>query len=154
MAPVRVGVEQAHGERLDPVRDGSDRGADGVLVDRLDDRAVRADPLRDLADVARVGEGLRLLVDHEAEERTGRPGLGEVEDLPEAARDDEPHERAAPLEHRVRGDGRAVQHRVEVGQADVCALGREADARRSRRPTGRAAWSAVFASQTCWPSLS
>ncbi len=32
------------------------------------------------------------------------------------------------LEHGVRGDGRAVEDRVEVGQADVCALGREADA--------------------------
>ena len=54
------------------------------LVERLDDRAVGADPLGHLAHVADVGERLRLLVDHEAEQRPGRPGLGEVQDVPEA----------------------------------------------------------------------
>ena len=85
VAPVRVGVQQADGQRLDAVRDELLDGiANGGLVDRLDDRAVRAGPLGHLADVAGVGQRLGLLVDHEAEQRSGRPGLGEVEDVPEA----------------------------------------------------------------------
>ena len=62
----------------------STRLADGRLVDRLDDRAVGADPLGHLAHVARVGQRLGLLVHHEAEQRPRRPRLGEVEDVPEA----------------------------------------------------------------------
>ena len=85
VAPVRVGVQQADRQRLDAVRDQLvDRLAHRRLVDRLDDRAVGADPLGHLAHVARVGERLGLLVDHEAEQRPRRPRLGEVEDVPEA----------------------------------------------------------------------
>ena len=152
VAPVRVGVQQADGQRLDAVRDQLlDRLAHRRLVDRLDDRAVGADPLGHLAHVARVGERLGLLVDHEAEQRPRRPRLGEVEDVPEPARDDQADERAAPLEHGVRGDGRAVEDRVELGAGRRPPASRRGGCPRSRRPTGRAGVLGVFASQTRWP---
>ena len=128
VAPVGVGVEQADGQRLDPVgHELLDGGADGGLVDRLDDRPVGARPLGHLADVARVGQRLGLLVHHEPEQRPRRPGLREVEDVPESLRHDEAAERSAALQDGVRGDRGAVEDRVEVGKADARALGGEAD---------------------------
>ena len=105
-----------------------------------------------LADVARIGQRLRLLVHHEPEQRPRRPGLGEVEDVPEALRHNQAAERPAALEDGVGGDGRAVEDRVEIGKADARAVGDEADPvdhadrlveRRARRlrqpdPLGRA----------------
>ena len=54
VAAVGVRVQQADGQRLDAARDQLLDGlAHRRLVDRLDDRAVGADPLGDLAHVAR-----------------------------------------------------------------------------------------------------
>ena len=117
---VRVGVQEADGQGLHAVRHKLlDGFAHGGLVDRLDDRTVGAGPLGHLADVAGVGERLRLLVDHESEQRPRRPRLGEVEDVPEPTRDDQADEGPSPLEHRVRRDGRAVENRPELGKRDV-----------------------------------
>ena len=128
MPSVRVRVQQADRQRLDAVVDQlDDRRAHGSLVDRLDDRPVGAGALGHLADVAGVGQRVGLVVDHEAEQRPGRPRLGEVEDVAKPARHDQPDERAATLEDRVRRHGRAVEDRVEVGQADARAVGGKAD---------------------------
>ena len=67
------------------------------------------------------------------------------------SRDDQADEGAAPLEHGVRGDGRAVQDRVELGEAR-----RPPAPRRARMPSITPTdWSSgvlgVFASQTRWP---
>ena len=39
--------------------------------------------------------------------------------MPEAVRHEQPDERTAPLEHGVRGNGRAVQDRIELGELDA-----------------------------------
>ena len=129
VVPIRVGVQQADGERLDAVRDELlYRTANGGFVDRRDDRAVGAGPLGHFANVARVGQRLGLFVDHEAEQRSRRPGLGEMEDVPEPLGDDQADERAAALEDSIGRDGRAVEDGVEIAKADVRTCRCEADA--------------------------
>ena len=155
VAAVRVGVQQAHRQRLDAVRDQLlDRLAHRSLVERLDDRAVGADPLGHLAHVARVGERLGLLVDHEAEQRPRRPRLGEVQDVPEPARDDQARRalRAARARRSWRRSCRGGSRRARRGRRPPASP--RGGCPRSRRPTGRRGVLGVFASQTRWSALS
>jgi hypothetical protein len=71
--------------------------------------------------LARVGQrGGRIGLDHDdpAGERARRLGAGEMEDLTEALRGDEPDAGALALEHRVRRDGRAVDEVAQVAGRD------------------------------------
>ena len=110
----------AIGERLDARLDEiADDLLDLRLVDRGDDPAARVQALDGLA---RVGERRRRIgLDHDdpPRQRAWRLGAGEMEDLPEARRRDEPDARALGLEHRVRRDGGAVKDVLQLVDADA-----------------------------------
>ena len=127
---VDVRVDQRDGERLDARLDEvADDLLDLRLVDRDDDVPARVQPLDRLA---RVGERRRRVgLDHDdpARQRPRRLGAGQVEDLAEALRRDQPDARALRLEHRVRRDGRAVEDVLELADADARLVADPADAR-------------------------
>ena len=117
---VHVGVDQRDGQRLDARLDEVAHDLlDLRLVDRDDDLAARVQALDRLA---RVGERRRRIgLDHDdpPRERARRLGAGEMEDLAEARRRDQPDARALRLEHRVRRDGGAVEDVLQLVDADA-----------------------------------
>ena len=117
---VHVGVDECDGERLDARLDEvADDLLDLRLVDRDDDRTAGVQALDCLT---RVGERRRRIgLDHDdpPRQRAGRLGAGEMEDLPEARRRDQPDARPLGLEHGVRRDGRAVKDVLQLVDADA-----------------------------------
>ena len=131
---VRVRVQQADRQRLHPgAEQRLDRPASGFLVQLAENFSARSDPLRNLPDVLEVDERLRLQVGEEAEERTRRPRLGEVEEVRPPLGDDQPNPGAVALEHGIRRDRGAVQDRCELasrhsrGVADLADALEDAD---------------------------
>ncbi len=114
----RVGerAEEADGDGLDALA-----GQVGklllhrALVERDVHAAVHQHALRHAAAVLAQDQRPRLLRDvlHQAE-RVRLAVAGDVQDVPEPARGDHPHPRAAPLEDRVGADRRAVQQRRQL----------------------------------------
>ena len=81
--------------------------------------------------LARVGErGGRVGLDHDdpARQRPRRLRARQVQDLLEAHGRDQPDARALRLEHRIRGDGRAVEDVPDVADVDPRLLADPADA--------------------------
>jgi hypothetical protein len=112
---VRIRVQEADRQRLHPLVDElAGRLADDRPVERPQDPPLRIDALRHLANVLELDERLRLEVREEAEERARRPGLGEMQQMRPAARDQEADACASPLEDGVRRHGRPVEDRLQL----------------------------------------
>ena len=111
---VRVGVQQADRDRLDPRgHQPAQRHRDALLVERLGLLAAGVQAAADLGHEVDGDQRRRPVVDHEAEQGSGRPRLREVEEMTEALVDDDADLRATALEHRVRGGGGAVHERAQ-----------------------------------------
>src|SRR5207253_4526087 len=95
---------------------------DLLPVDRLDDLALRAHPLVRLARVLERGRWVGLDHDDPAGKRARGLRAGEMEDLAEALRRDQPDAGALRLEERVRRDRRPVHDVGDLGRRDVARL--------------------------------
>ena len=114
---VGPGVEQAHRQRLDALREQPvERALDVGLVERLLHRAASVDPLAHLHPQAALDQGGRLLPGEVVQTRHAQ--APDLEDVAEAPRGDQPGPGAAQLEQRVGGDGGAVQHLDHVATAE------------------------------------
>ena len=86
---------------------------DLLAVDRDERLAAGVHPLDRLARVGQRGRRVGLDHDDPAGQRARRLGAGEVQDLAEALRGDQPDAGALGLQHGVGGDGRAVHDVAE-----------------------------------------
>ena len=113
MGGIRVGVQEADGQRLDPVteqpiEDALDlRGVEGNLH-----VAAGGDPLGDFHAKAPLDERRRFLPGDVVETRHAE--TADLQHVTEALRRDEPGPRAPELEDRVRGNRGAVQDLAHV----------------------------------------
>jgi hypothetical protein len=133
---VEVGEEEADGDRLDAlVAQVLGGDADGVLVERREDRAGRwQQPLRHGAAELALDQRPRLpgdvLLDRVV---VGALVAADVDDVAEALGGDHPRLRALVLEDRVGRDRGAVHHQVDFGGADAAGGAEVADAAGDRR---------------------
>ena len=129
MRRVRVRIDQGDGQRLDA---GVDQLTDDLLhlraIDRVDDLAARAHPLVRLARVLERGRRIRLDHDDPARERAWRLRAGQVQDLLEALRRDQPDACALRLEQRVRRHRRSVHDVAQLLRRDAALLADAANA--------------------------
>ena len=117
------------GERFDA---GLDQVAHDLLrvlaVDGLDHLALGAQALPRLSRVLERGGRIRLDHDDPAGERPRGLRARQVEDLPEALGRDQADSSALRLQHRVRGDGRAVLDVGDVFRSDLALVADPPDA--------------------------
>ena len=97
--------------------DPPDGVADGVLVERRDDRAVVGDPFRDLQAMASRDQRRRRVPEDVVELLAVR--AADLEDVAEALGGDKPGRSAALGDDRVRGDGRPVEEAPDVTRRDA-----------------------------------
>ena len=127
MRRVDMGVEQADRHRLglqrtQPLQHRRHRG----LVQRRLHAAVAAQPFRHAeAPVARHQRGLHLLL-QPVDVAAGV--AADLQHVLEARRGQQHAAREAPLQHRVGGDGGAVQQQADVGEGEAVAFRRRLDA--------------------------
>ena len=105
-------MQQAHSDRINLVPlDLVCQCRDFGRIERREDLAARVHALRDFIGVSTLDEGLRSM---EPEiERFHPIAAANRVDVAEALRRDQRCARALALEHRVDGDGRAVQNLAE-----------------------------------------
>ena len=115
----RVGVEERDRDRLDALAREEIDGRASTLAGSSGVRTspARPEPLGDLAPPAPRHERRRALEVDVVEPRQPEPP--DLEEVAEPRRREEPRPRAAALEDRVRGHGRAVDQLADVGRADA-----------------------------------
>ena len=107
---------QSFDARRTEIVDVARRGFDVEFADHV---ALRIDPLGNAARVGERGQRIGLFHVDPAEQRTGRPSLGQVQRVFEALGDEEAHAGAFALEHRIGGDGRSVQDKFDITRRDA-----------------------------------
>ena len=133
MLGVDVGVEQADGDRLDLLAPQDRcRRADGVVLERPQHLAGRAEPLGDGHRAVAGNERLRLL---ELRVVQRRPHLArDLEQVAEALGRDEAAARDLALDDRVRRHGRRVDDEAHLRRRDAAVRERPVD--RLHEPLG------------------
>jgi hypothetical protein len=112
---VRVGVQEGDGDRLDAVLAQRLERPGDVLADQLGlDRAVGHQPLGDGVDAAARHQRRRVAGEDVVE--VVAVGAADLEHVAEAARRQQPHHGAAPLEQRVEADRGAVDEELGGGE--------------------------------------
>ncbi len=113
MRRIGVGVDESDRDRLDARRDQRiDSFGGGGQVERLGDIALRIDSLGHGQSKAAWDERLRLLPGEIVEARHAE--RANLQNVPEPRRADQADPRAATLQDRVGGDGRAMSNFRDV----------------------------------------
>ena len=124
VARVAEAVDQADDEAFTPGADSGGRGlAHALLVERVADRSVGEDSLRDLEDAVAPNEWRRASPGEV--HRLGGPDAGDLEQVAEAPGDDQAQSGALALQQRVETEGCAVDEVVDVADLYVDLGGQE-----------------------------
>ena len=127
---VHVRVQERDRQRLDPVVDQLlHGGADLVLVERRDRRAVGSHSLADTVGAPQRHQRIGLDHAHPGVQRTGRPGARQMQDLLVAGGGDQAAGGPLLLEDHVGDDSAAVQDQREIGRRHAARLTRLPHAR-------------------------
>src|SRR5262245_29616139 len=126
MRRVRVGVNEAHGDRFELLRgNAGDRLLQRLPVEWADYRAAVVEPFRHLETPAASHQWRRTLLIHIV--KAHQPQPADLEQVSEALGRNQPGSRAAPFDDSVGRDGRAVDQLFHAVPGDARLLEQGAD---------------------------